>query len=125
MKFSVTITGWGEDALMFLSGAEDGNSFIVIFNENAPPELKEIAILHTKCELTEDPAVGDTVRICGKSYRITAIGDEALHTLRTLGHCTLSFKGGTEPESPGYMMLEGSEALCEADVVVGAAIEIF
>ncbi len=125
MKFSVNITGWGEDALMFLSGAEDGNGFIVIFNESAPPELKELAILHTQGNLTEDPVLGDTVRICGKSYRITAIGNEALHTLRTLGHCTFSFKGGTEPDNPGYIMLEGSEPLSEADVVVGAAIEIF
>lgn len=40
MKFYATITGWGADALEFL-GDEDMN-FVVIFNENAPEELKEI-----------------------------------------------------------------------------------
>ncbi len=121
MKYQSTIVGWGVDALGFLE-IEDCN-FIVIFNENAPEELVEISILHTIEELSEDPAVGDTVRICGKSFKITAIGTEALHTLRQLGHCTLCFKGGDTPECPGYMMLEG-EGITSADIVKGGAIEI-
>ena len=37
MKYQVKITGLGEDALAFLG--EDDNNFIIIFNEDAPPEL--------------------------------------------------------------------------------------
>ncbi|MFG6331678.1 MAG: PTS glucitol/sorbitol transporter subunit IIA [Lachnospiraceae bacterium] len=122
MKYQSTIVGWGADALGFLE-IEDCN-FIVIFNENAPEELVEISILHTIAELGADPAVGDTVRICGKSFKITAIGTEALHTLRQLGHCTLCFKGGDTPECPGYIMLEGDRPAPE-DIVKGGIIEIF
>lgn len=122
MKYCATITGWGEDALGFL--ADEDCNFMILFNEDAPAELAEIAVLHTKAELAADPAVGDTVMICDKVYDITAVGDEALHTLRQLGHCTLSFKGGSEPERPGCIMLEG-EPLRPEDVVKGGTIEIY
>ena len=58
MKFQVKITGWGDDALEFLNPA---CNFIIMFNEDAPPELADISVLHTKCELKEDPAPGDTM----------------------------------------------------------------
>ena len=122
MKYCATITGWGEDALGFL--ADEDCNFMIVFNEDAPAELAEIAVLHTKAELAADPAVGDTVMICGKVYDITAVGEEALHTLRQLGHCTLSFKGGSEPERPGCIMLEG-EPLRPEDIAKGGTIEIY
>ena len=124
MKFSTTIKGWGSEALEFLppNDAED-NNFIIIFNENAPEELADLAILHPEAPLTADPEVGDTVMICGKRFTISSIGFEALHTLRTLGHCTLNFKGGPEPEMPGCIMLEGDQLTVE-DIQVGAKIEI-
>ena len=95
MKFYCEITSWGEEALLFL---DDPNAnFIIIFNNNAPAELAEFSVLHTPANYNADPAVGDTMIICDKAFNITAIGDEALHTLKELGHCTLSFKGGTTP----------------------------
>lgn len=45
MKFQVKITGWGADALEFLNPT---CNFIIIFNEDAPPELADISVLHTK-----------------------------------------------------------------------------
>lgn len=122
MKYQATITGWGEDALDFLG--DENTNFIVVFNNNAPEELAEIAVLHTIEELKADPAPGDTLIFCDKVYDITAVGDEAKHTLRQLGHCTLSFKGGSEPERPGCIMLEG-EPLTAADVKKGGTIEIY
>lgn len=122
MKYNTTITTWGDEALAFLDDPDNG--FIIIFNENAPEELKEIAVLHTMAELVAEPAVGDTVIICEKVYEITAIGDEALHTLRELGHCTLCFRGDSEPERPGCIMLEGDSFLPE-DVKVGSKIAIY
>lgn len=125
MKFSTTIKSWGSEALDFLppNSDEEDNNFIIIFNENAPEELADMAILHPAAPLTADPVVGDTVNICGKSYKISAVGFEALHTLRTLGHCTLNFKGGPEPEMPGCIMLEG-EQLTASDIQIGGKIEI-
>ena len=89
MKFNATITGMGPEALVFL-GPEMDPQFVVIFNEDAPPELAELSILHTKSEINETPAVGDMLKLGKKMYTITAVGDEAAHTIATLGHCTLS-----------------------------------
>jgi len=122
MKYSVTIMGWGVDALSFLDMEDD--KFVIIFNDNAPPELEEIAILHTKATLAEDPTPGDTLTFCDKKYKITAVGEEAKHTLRELGHCTLTFKNSTEPDRPGCIMLDG-EPLTPADIKKGGKIEIF
>ena len=48
MKYKYKIVGLGPDALAFLED-EDMN-FIIIFNEDAPPELAELSVLHTKAE---------------------------------------------------------------------------
>ena len=102
MKFYCEITSFGEESLLFL---DDPNAnFIILFNE--------------------DPAVGDTLIIGDKAFTITAIGDEALHTLRELGHCTFSFKGGETPERPGCIMLKGDAPLVKEDIKMGATIEI-
>ena len=122
MKYCSTITGWGPDALGFLE--EEDCNFLILFNEDAPEELAEIAVLHTKAELAADPAPGVTLVLCGQVYDVTAVGDEALHTLRELGHCTLSFKGGSEPERPGCIMLTG-EPLTAAVIQKGGTIEIY
>lgn len=51
MKYKATITGLGECALDFL---DECCNFIIIFNEDAPPELADISVLHTKSEVKED-----------------------------------------------------------------------
>ncbi len=122
MKYHSKITGWGNDALFFLEDPEA--NFIIIFNEDAPPELADISVLHTKEPLLGEPAVGDMAIIADKVFTITAIGDEAKSTLRDLGHCTLVFKGASEPDRPGCIMLEGDENLLVADIQKGATIEI-
>ena len=81
-------------------------------------------MLHTKAELKEDPAVGDTFRIGKKEYKVSAVGWEAPHTLSQLGHCTLDFKGGDEAERPGCISLEG-EKLTPEDLEIGGLIEIY
>lgn len=92
MKYCSKITGWGPDALFFL---EDPDAqFMIIFNEDAPPELAEISVLHTKSGIYTEPENGDTVLLGDKVFEVTAVGEEARHTLRDLGHCTLCFKGG-------------------------------
>ena len=123
MKFYCEITRWGEESLFFL---DDPNAnFIIIFNNNAPEELASFSVLHTPATYHEDPAVGDTMIICDKAFTITAIGDEALHTLQQLGHCTLSLKGGELPERPGCIMLQGDAPLTKDDIRMGATIEVY
>ena len=123
MKYDVSVTGLGDMALAFLDPAMEMR-FVILFNDDAPAELAELAILHTKAELTEAPAPGDTMKIGEKTYKITAVGDEAIHTLKELGHCTLAFTADTEPYRPGCINLDG-EIITEADVANGAVIQIF
>lgn len=124
MKYSSKITGNGPDAFAFL-GDPDTN-FIIIFNDDAPPALAELCVLHETAELKADVEVGDTVVIAEKVFTVSAVGSEANATLRGLGHATLDFKGGPEPERPGCIMLEADSAgLVAADLVAGATIEIY
>lgn len=123
MKFQVKVVGHGSEALSFLGDPD--NSFFIIFNEDAPAELAEIAVLHTKSEVYEDPAVGDTIKIANKEFIITAVGVEAPYTLRELGHCTINFSGGQEAALPGCLMLEGCDRVTEDDLKEGAEILIY
>jgi len=123
MKYHSEITGWGTEAMQFLTEAD--LNCIIIFNDGVPPELADMAVLHKPAPILADFAAGDMLSICGKVFTISAIGSEVMHTLKELGHCTLSFKGGPTPERPGCIMLEGEEALTPADFTIGTAIEIF
>ena len=78
MKYQSKIVGLGPDALAFLED-EDMN-FIIIFNEDAPPELAELSVLHTKAELKEDPAVGDTLKIGNKEFKVSAVVNAVIHS---------------------------------------------
>lgn len=121
MKYQVKITGLGPNALAFLG---DETNFIIIFNEDAPPELAEISVLHTKCELKQEIQSGDTLKIGTKEFKITQVGTEAAYTLKQLGHCTLDFSGDESAFRPGCIMLEKGEITAE-DLKVGTTIEIF
>lgn len=122
MKYQSKIVGLGPDALAFLDDKD--TNFIIIFNEDAPQELADLCVLHTKSELKEIPIVGDTMKIGNKKYKISAVGTEAPDTLSQLGHCTLDFKGGNTAERPGCISLEGDK-LAPEDLVAGAMIEIY
>lgn len=121
MKYSSEITGWGSEAKAFLKEL----NYIILFNDNAPFELAEISILHTAAELHGDIAVGDTVIIGDKVFEITAVGDEAQHTFKELGHATINFAGRDVPDLPGHIMLKGDEPLTEDDIQKGVKIEIY
>ena len=123
MKYDVKITGLGDMALEFLNPDME-MQFVILFNDNAPPELAEMAILHTEGTLSADPAPGDTLRVGDKTYKITAVGDEAIHTLREMGHCTLAFSSDTSPYRPGCINLDG-EIITKEDVADGTVLQIF
>ena len=123
MKYDVKITGLGDMALEFLNPDME-MQFVILFNDNAPPELADMAILHEVGLLSEDPAPGDTLKIGDKTYGITAVGDEAIHTLRQMGHCTLAFSSDAEPYRPGCINIDG-EIVTKDDVANGTVIQIF
>lgn len=119
MKYHATITGIGAEALILLEHA----NALILYGEGAPAELLEVAVSHAGSALHKAPEVGDMVMLCGRELYISAIGDKALDTLETLGHCTLCFEGGDIPKLPGYIMLDG-EAIAPTDITIGATIEI-
>ena len=123
MKYKATITGHGPEAFDFL-GPELDLDFVIIFNEDAPPELAELSILHTEAKMEEAPAAGDTLKLGRKLYTITAVGEEVPQTLETIGHCTLAFRGDDKAYRPGCIMLKG-DPVARKDVPVGETIEIF
>ena len=103
MKYRSKITGIGELAFELL----EENDSLIIFNDNAPEELAEISFLHTISEFQEEIAVGDSILLGDQMYTVTAVGYEALHTLRELGHCTFRFSGKDHVELPGQIELKG------------------
>ena len=116
MNYKAEITKLGEMALDFIS-----DNMLIIFNDNAPEELAEISVLHSIEPVHQDIKAGDILIICGREYKITAVGEEANKTFRTMGHCTFKFTGKSEVELPGQIEVEG-EIL--SDIRVGDIIEI-
>lgn len=104
MKYQSKITGIGDLAFELLE--ESGG--LIIFNENAPEELAEVSFLHTIAEFEEEIQVGDTLELGDQMYTVTAVGEEAFHTLKELGHCTLRFSGQNAVNLPGQIELRGN-----------------
>ena len=97
MKYDVTITGIGDFSLQLLQLRES----MIIFDKDVPYEYLDMVISHTKSTLK------DTIKIADKEYTITAIGENALSTLKEHGHCTFVFNGADVVEQPGQIALSG------------------
>jgi PTS system glucitol/sorbitol-specific IIA component len=79
---------------------------VVIFGEEAPKELHDIAVLHSGGNLLEEIMAGDTLSIDGVQFKVTAVGNVANQTIRDLGHATLNFNGSEQPDLPGTICIE-------------------
>ncbi len=96
---------------------------LILFNENAPKELREYCVLHRGNHLEDTVRPGDIFQFGGTSYQIVFVGSQVQKNLRDLGHITLRFNGNKEHES-----LEGSLYLEEkpvADTAPGDEIAIY
>ncbi|MDR1893675.1 MAG: PTS glucitol/sorbitol transporter subunit IIA [Spirochaetales bacterium] len=117
MDYLSKITAIGELVSDF---AEEG--ILIVFNDNAPPELAEMSILHTIVPLDREVKPGDKVVLGNQTYLVTAVGEEANHTLRNMGHCTFKFTGKNKPEIGGHIELKGNGM---PEVKPGDPFEIF
>lgn len=79
---------------------------LILFNDNVPAELHDMAVLHTPSTLLDDVKPGDTIAIGEDSYQVTSVGEKANETLREIGHCTIKFDGKNQPELPGTIHVE-------------------
>lgn len=98
-----------------------GEKMIIVFNDNAPAALREMAVLHSIEEMEKDIAVDDIITIAGKEYLVTAVGSEANETFKTMGHCTFCFNGNDTVKIPGHIELKGDGM---PEITVGSTIEI-
>ncbi|UFJ42360.1 PTS glucitol/sorbitol transporter subunit IIA [Brevibacillus humidisoli] len=82
---------------------------LIIFNDDVPDELHDMAVLHTKSPTTKEVSAGDYLIVEGDSYRVTSVGEKANETLISIGHCTIKFDGATTPDLPGTLHVEEKE----------------
>lgn len=74
----------------------------ILFDQQAPRDLREMAIVHEFEELTEKPLkVGGTIEIGDEVFTITALGSQANQNLKERGHISLYFREPFEEILPG------------------------
>lgn len=110
------ITGFGKMALRFLD-----EEMLILFNDDAPEQFRDLAVLHSPAELEKDIEKGMTVTIGENSYVVTAIGEKANESIRSLGHCCFIFKGKDSVALPVQIMLKGE---CPPDPKEGDFITV-
>lgn len=94
---------------------------IVIFGDSAPEEIKDFCYWVDVAPIHGTIAAGQTLKVDGQSYRITAVGDEVPTTLAGLGHCSFKFSGQTEVELLGTVYVEDKPM---PELKVGSIIQI-
>ena len=114
MVCEMTITGQGASALDFID-----EKILMLFGDSAGNGVEEYSVRITLPAITRDIAVNDTLHWGDREYAVTAVGDEAMETLRLLGHCTLRFDGSAEAVLPGSIHLEDSDL---PEIVIGNKI---
>jgi len=78
---------------------------LVIFDEDAPEELHDLSLLHTKSPRFEPVQRGDYLVIGDQSFQVTSVGGKVNETLREMGHCTIKFEGKDRSELPGFLQV--------------------
>ena len=100
-----------------------GAGMLIMFNENAPKELRDYCILHRGNKLEDTVQPGDILQLGDTSYKIVFVGDQVQKNLKDLGHITLRFNANKDGESlEGSLYLEEKPA---ADVAPGDEIAIY
>ncbi|GAB2546126.1 PTS glucitol/sorbitol transporter subunit IIA [Gracilibacillus alcaliphilus] len=80
---------------------------LIIFHENVPAELKDIAAVHQENNWHGEVHVGDKVYLGEQVYTVKKVGNKVNETLHALGHCTIKFEDdGTD--LPGNLEVEGA-----------------
>jgi PTS system glucitol/sorbitol-specific IIA component len=78
----------------------------VFFNEQAPEEVAEFALLHHASAPRRPIAPGQTLEVGAQRYAIQAVGAVANENIANLGHLVLKANGATSPELPGDVCID-------------------
>lgn len=114
--FNTKVIGTGPLAGEFFQAG-----MVVLFSDQAPPELRELAVLHSPSDYTGEVRPGQYLWIGNQAFAITAVGDVVNRNLSDLGHAVIKFNGRTAPELPGDLCVE---ALPVPVIGPGAVIRI-
>lgn len=101
MKYETRITAMGNLARIFLAN----NSSIILLDDGVRPNLADMVVEHTKAELKEDIAAGDTLLWGDASFQVISVGADVNKNLRTDGHCTIVFDA--DGSLPGQIIVHG------------------
>ena len=101
IKYDVTVTAVGNLARTFL----ENNNSIIILDEGIRPNLADMVVQHTPCELKASIEKGDKLTVGAAEFTVISVGDVANDTIREEGHCTLVFNA--EGSMPGQIILKG------------------
>ena len=82
--YSTTVQELGEQVNAF-----KGAGMLIMFNENAPQELREYCILHRGNKLEDTVQPGDIFKLGDTSYKVVFVGNQVQKNLKDLGHITL------------------------------------
>ncbi|HEY4792311.1 MAG TPA: PTS glucitol/sorbitol transporter subunit IIA [Actinomycetes bacterium] len=100
-RYAATVTAVGEQVPEFI-----GQGLLIWFAEGAPEELHFFTVLHRPTVMTGGVRPGDLVRIDGKAFRVTAVGEVANDNMVNLGHIDMKANGASEAPLPGDLCLE-------------------
>lgn len=95
-RYETVVTEVGEHVGEFLA-----EGVLVLFDEDAPEELREYSVIHRPAHADGGVQVGDEVVVAGDGMTVLAVGDVANDNLHNLGHLVLKRNGATEPALPG------------------------
>lgn len=94
---------------------------LILFADNAPPDIAEYCALHRGGNLIAQLHPGYVLAFNYQRYFITAVGNVAAANLASLGHITVSFDGAICAELPGTVHVDGE---APAIIVPGDRITI-
>ncbi|MGY4689589.1 PTS glucitol/sorbitol transporter subunit IIA [Salibacterium sp. K-3] len=99
--FEADVTTIGPEVELMLE-----DNILILFNESATDDLKEISVIHNGKEVSGRIEEGDEFVIDDTPYKILFVGSKVNETMDDLGHATLQFNGERESDMPGTICLE-------------------
>ncbi|MDQ0298904.1 PTS system glucitol/sorbitol-specific IIA component [Salibacterium salarium] len=99
--FEADVTTIGPEVELMLE-----DNILILFNETATEDLKEIAVIHNAQGISGEIEPGDEFVIDDHAYKILFVGGKANETMKDLGHATLQFNGEDDSDMPGTICLE-------------------
>lgn len=106
-NYSTKITSIGSQ----VAELENEKRMIVVFDNKVQEDLQDISVLHTPAKMPQEVKVGDYVAFGNRSYKVTAVGDEANITLQNFGHCAFVFSGNDKALLPHQINLDNKPPL--------------